>query len=90
MLAKVVLAKFLGELWALYQRGALQLSGPCTPWQQGPAFDVLLQALYTQNWTIYAKRTFGGTEQVYAYLGRKVTYSPSRSASSKGGCSPTV
>lgn len=69
-LAKVFRARFLCAVRQLYQRKALNLSGPCTPWQQGPAFDALLQALYMQDWHVYAKRPFGGAEQVYAYLGR--------------------
>jgi hypothetical protein len=34
------------------------------------AFDNLLRRLYRKPWVVYAKRPFGGPEQVLRYLGR--------------------
>lgn len=69
-MAKLFRGKFLAALRALYQAGALHFGGAAAAWQAPPAFDVLLQSLYGQDWVVYAKRPFGGAEQVYAYLGR--------------------
>lgn len=33
-------------------------------------FDLMMQRLAKKSWVVYAKRAFGGAEQVYAYLGR--------------------
>jgi hypothetical protein len=34
------------------------------------AFDRFMATLARKNWVVYAKRAFGGPEQVYRYLGR--------------------
>jgi hypothetical protein len=36
----------------------------------GQDFPALLDALYKESWVVYAKRPFGGPEQVFRYLGR--------------------
>lgn len=69
-LAQVFRTKFLGPLRELYKGAALDLGGPCAPLQQGPAFEALMQELFMQDWHVYAKRPFGGTTQIFAYLGR--------------------
>ncbi|MEX1363129.1 MAG: transposase [Nannocystaceae bacterium] len=33
-------------------------------------FDALVDTLFDTDWVVYAKRPFGGSENVYAYLGR--------------------
>lgn len=50
-------------------------------------FDRLMQRLTKKNWVVYAKRAFGGAEQVYRYLGRythRVGIANSRLVSMKG------
>jgi hypothetical protein len=36
----------------------------------GQEFGPLLDALYRESWVVYAKRPFGGPDQVFRYLGR--------------------
>jgi hypothetical protein len=61
--------KFLAALDAAYARGELTLpeeGGPTDP----EAWDRLRDRLYRLPWVVYAKRPFGGPEQVIRYLGR--------------------
>jgi hypothetical protein len=53
---------FLDGLRKLWQKGALRTDGQ----------DVaaLCDELYRTDWVVYAKRPFGGPEQVFSYLGR--------------------
>lgn len=53
---------FLDGLAKLCQRDELRLDGR--------ELKPLLEALYRESWVVYAKRPFGGPEQVYQYLGR--------------------
>jgi hypothetical protein len=55
--------KFLTQLRGLAQKGALGLDEP-------EAFERLIDSLYRKKWVVYAKRPFGGPEQVFRYLGR--------------------
>jgi hypothetical protein len=59
--------KFLAGLAAAQSRGKLDL-GPAPVDPEG--FPRLLQKLYRKRWHLYAKRPFGGPEQVIQYLGR--------------------
>lgn len=53
---------FLDGLKKLVAREEVRLDGqPLQP---------LLESLYRQSWVVYAKRPFGGPEQVFGYLGR--------------------
>jgi hypothetical protein len=53
---------FLDGLAKLCERDEVRLDGR----ELGP----LLDSLYRESWVVYAKRPFGGPEQVYRYLGR--------------------
>lgn len=53
---------FLDGLKQLHQAGKLQLANI--------DFQRLLNSLYATDWVVYAKRPFGGPEQVFQYLGR--------------------
>lgn len=57
--------KFLDGLRRLDDKGALD-RGDASP----SAFADLVDKLYRKKWIVYAKRPFGGPEQVYRYLGR--------------------
>ena len=59
--------KFLAGLSKAHAEGALDLG--CDP-VDPEAFPRLLKRLYSMNWNTYAKRPFGGPEQVIKYLGR--------------------
>jgi Putative transposase/Transposase zinc-binding domain len=59
--------KLLGQLRRAHRSGRLDLGpAPVDP----VAFDEQLGALYRTDWVVYAKRPFGGAEQVVRYLGR--------------------
>lgn len=59
--------KFLDGLRKLHASG---LFAGFDAFDDPQGFDRLMSTLATLNWNVYAKRTFGGAEQVYRYLGR--------------------
>ena len=62
--------KFLARLVRLYDRSALRLDGPAAALADRARFARLKNKLHTTRWVVYAKRPFGGPEQVFRYLGR--------------------
>jgi hypothetical protein len=62
--------KFLARLARLYQRGVLRLHGPVSSFADPARFRRLKDKLHRTRWVVYAKRPFGGPEQVFRYLGR--------------------
>jgi hypothetical protein len=70
VLGKMFRGKFLAGLKAAYRAGQLTLTGSVTHLGDPQAFQQLLDQLYGRNWIVYAKRPFGGAEQVFRYLGR--------------------
>ena len=62
--------KFLARLARLYHRGALRLDGPASSLADPARFARVKDKLYRTRWVVYAKRPFGGPEQVFRYLGR--------------------
>lgn len=62
--------KFLARLVRLYDRGALRLDGPAAALADRKRFARLKDKLYRTRWVVYAKRPFGGPDQVFRYLGR--------------------
>jgi hypothetical protein len=77
--------KMLAELRRAHERGRLDLGPePVDP----DGFDALVDRLYRTDWVIYAKRPFGGAEQVVRYLGRythRIGISNQRIVSLQGG-----
>jgi hypothetical protein len=69
-LSKVFRGKFLEGLDRLYQAGTLKLMGPCASLANPAAFGRLKDQLYRSDWVVYAKKPFGGPDQVFKYLGR--------------------
>jgi hypothetical protein len=61
--------KFMAGLVRLYDGNALDLGGPIEYLSDPEAFQLLKDTLYRKRWIVYAKRPFGGPEQVFAYLG---------------------
>lgn len=53
---------FLDGLRKMWDKGVLRSDGQDIP--------ALLDELYQTDWVVYAKRPFGGPEQVFSYLGR--------------------
>jgi hypothetical protein len=70
VLGKLFRGKFLAGLKAAYRAGQLTLTGSVADLADPRAFQQLLEQLYGRNWIVYAKRPFGGAEQVFRYLGR--------------------
>jgi hypothetical protein len=66
-MAKCFRGKFLDGLRALHREGKLVLDEEL---QAAHVFSRLLDSLYHKDWIVYTKPTFGGPEQVFAYLGR--------------------
>jgi hypothetical protein len=66
VLGRLFRGKFLAGLEALFDASQLNL-GSAT---EALAFRRWLTPLYRRNWVVYAKRPFGGAEQVFGYLGR--------------------
>lgn len=62
-MAMVYRAKFLQGLLKLVRDGKVQVP-------DGFALQPIVDTLYKRNWVVYAKRPFGGPEQVIEYLGR--------------------
>jgi Putative transposase/Transposase zinc-binding domain len=63
-------AKMLALLKAAHADGRLQFFGPHAGLVDTAKFKAWLEPLYTTHWHVYAKRPFGGPEQVLAYLAR--------------------
>ena len=70
VLGKLFRGKFLAGMKAAYQSGELTFTGSVAYLADPRAFQQLLDALYGRNWVVYAKRPFGGPQQVFRYLGR--------------------
>jgi len=73
--------KFLAGLVRAYEAGELKFVGTSAHLADPPAFAELRRSLYTQRWVVYAKRSFGGPQQVIRYLGlytHRVAISSSR------------
>ena len=62
--------RFLLHLRRAFQKGKLQFHGELTPLAQPAAFEALCQTAGNVKWVVYAKRPFGGPEQVLKYLAR--------------------
>jgi putative transposase/transposase-like zinc-binding protein len=70
VLGRLFRGKFLAGIQQAYQAGQLTLAGSVASLAQPQAFRRWLDTLYRQNWVVYAKRPFGGAQQVFRYLGR--------------------
>jgi hypothetical protein len=61
---------FLHYLKQAYEQGKLQFAGSLEDLAHPAAFNRLLKKARKKNWAVYAKRPFGGPQQVLDYLGR--------------------
>jgi hypothetical protein len=62
--------RFLTLLAACYRSKKLRLEGKLGDLKRPGAFDRLYSGLKKKKWVVYAKRPFGGPEQVLKYLAR--------------------
>lgn len=69
-LSVVFRAKFIAALARTLEQGSLALFGMTAALGTPRAQRVLLAALRAKAWVVYAKRPFGGPDQVLEYLGR--------------------
>jgi hypothetical protein len=70
VLGRLFRGKFLAGLKEAYHEGQLTLGGSMAGLAEPRAFQRWLDALYRQDWIVYAKPPFGGATQVFRYLGR--------------------
>jgi hypothetical protein len=68
VLRRVFRGKYLAALRAAHQAGRLQFAGSTLPLESPAAWGTLIRALYQKEWVVYAKKPFGGPEQVLKYL----------------------
>jgi hypothetical protein len=69
-LSIVFRAKYLEALKKTFEADQLDFAGETTALGESSAFRAFLTKLRAKDWVVYAKRPFGGPEQVLAYLGR--------------------
>jgi predicted Zn-ribbon and HTH transcriptional regulator len=70
VLGRLFRGKFLAGIKKLHQAGQLLLGGSLASLAPPQAFRRWLDALYRQDWVVYAKPPWGGAQQVFRYLGR--------------------
>jgi hypothetical protein len=70
VLSRLFRGKFLAYLKRAYRRGHLTLCGRLHNLSQRRQWAAWLRTAYGQDWVVYAKRPFGGPEQVLRYLAR--------------------
>jgi Putative transposase/Transposase zinc-binding domain len=70
VLARLFRGKFLAGVKEAYHAGELSFAGSVAALAEPEAFRRWLDALYRQDWVVYAKPPFGGAKQVFRYLGR--------------------
>ena len=69
-LSAVFRGKFLESLKQAFERARLSFEGSTSLLSEHPAQERFLSRLRENDWVVYAKRPFGGPEQVLDYLGR--------------------
>lgn len=70
VLSRVFRGKFLAGLIRLRERGQLTFAGRLSSLQTDAAFRRWCRKLSRSEWVVYAKRPFGGPQQVLKYLAR--------------------
>ena len=69
-LSQVFRGKFLAALARAFDTGALKLDGATATLVQASDRQRFFAALHKHAWVVYAKKPFGGPQQVLDYLGR--------------------
>jgi len=70
VLSRVFRGKYLELVRAAFDQGQLAFPGRLRTLADAAAFAAWLRPLYAKDWVVYAKRPFGGPEQVLKYLAR--------------------
>jgi len=88
VLSRLFRKKFLIYLRKAFRKGKLRFHGDLASLAEKPAFEALSQQASKIEWVVYAKRPFGGPQQVLKYLARythRVAISNSRLLSLQNG-----
>lgn len=88
ILSRVFRGKFMALIREAYRRGKLAFHGKLAGLSQSGRFEQDLNTAANHEWVVYAKRPFGGPEQVLKYLARythRVAISNSRLISMEDG-----
>lgn len=70
ILSRVFRGKFIAGLKTLFRTEQLKFFGQLKPLTHHVAFEQLLNQSVRRDWVVYAKRPFGGPQQVLKYLAR--------------------
>ena len=70
VLSKLFRGKYMSALDSMREAGQLQLHGRAGRLNCDPEWSRFRARLFSKNWVVYAKRPFGGPEQVLKYLAR--------------------
>jgi hypothetical protein len=70
VLSRLYRRLFLQRLQAAFDKGELEFFGNLVRLMEASAFTRYIAPLRQVNWMVYAKRPFGGPQQVLDYLGR--------------------
>jgi len=70
VLSRLYRRLFLERMAAAFKAGALKFFGDQVRFTEPTAFTAQLRQLRRTDWIVYAKRPFGGPQQVLDYLGR--------------------
>lgn len=67
---KLLRGKVLDGLKRPYKAGKPAFHGTSADLADPPVFQAMIDRLYGKKWVLYAKRPFGGSDQVLTYLGQ--------------------
>jgi hypothetical protein len=70
VLSRVFRGKFVAGLRRAFRQRKLSFHGTYLPLSNEKAFAAFLRTLYREEWVVYAKRPFGGSQHVLQYLAR--------------------
>jgi hypothetical protein len=70
VMRRLVRGKVLDGLKRAYKAGKLALNGTSAELAKPAVFQAMVDRLYGKRWVLYAKRPFGGSDQVLTYLGQ--------------------
>ena len=70
VLGRIFRQRFVRGLRRAYRRQQLVFGGQTAPWAEARRFQTFINALFAQDWIVYAKPSLGGARTVLRYLGR--------------------
>ena len=70
VMRRLVRGKVLDGLKRVYKAGKLAFQGTAADLAEPAVFQAMIDRLYGKKWVLYAKRPFGGSDQVLSYLGK--------------------